>query len=163
MNNITLLGMPGAGKSTIGVLLAKALGYDFLDTDLLIQNQENMLLRDIIAQRGLEEFKKIEEKVNASVEVDKTVIAPGGSVIYGKKAMEHLSDISTVIYLELSYEELTKRLGDLTQRGVVFENGQTLKNLYEERVPLYKKYSDLSVQTDGLDIGEVLEKVLRNL
>ncbi|MDO4170206.1 MAG: shikimate kinase [Lachnospiraceae bacterium] len=163
MNNITLLGMPGAGKSTIGVLLAKALGYDFLDTDLLIQNQENMLLRDIIAQRGLKEFKKIEEEVNASVKVDRTVIAPGGSVIYGEKAMEHLSDISKVIYLELSYEELTKRLGDLTQRGVVFENGQTLEDLYAERVPLYEKYADLSVKTDGLDIGEVLGKVLQNL
>lgn len=163
MNNITLLGMPGAGKSTIGVLLAKALGYDFLDTDLLIQNQEHMLLREIIAQRGLEEFKKIEEQVNASVKADKTVIAPGGSVIYGEKAMKHLSDISKVIYLELSYEELTKRLGDLTQRGVVFENGQTLRDIYDERVPLYEKYADLFVKTDGLDIGEVLEKVLQNL
>ena len=94
MNNVTLLGMPGAGKSTIGVLLAKALGYDFLDTDLLIQNEEGMLLREIIAKKGLDQFKKIEERVNASVQVDKTVIAPGGSVIYGAKAMEHLASIS---------------------------------------------------------------------
>lgn len=161
--NITLLGMPGAGKSTIGVLVAKALGYDFLDTDLVIQKEEGMLLREIIAQKGLAEFKKIEERVNASVEAEDTVIAPGGSVIYGEKAMEHLREISTVIYLELSYKELTKRLGDLTKRGVVFENGQTLKDLYDERVPLYKKYAHLSIQTDGLNIGEVLEEVLRNL
>lgn len=155
--------MPGAGKSTIGVLVAKALGYDFLDTDLVIQKEEGMLLREIIAQKGLAEFKKIEERVNASVEAEDTVIAPGGSVIYGEKAMEHLREISTVIYLELSYKELTKRLGDLTKRGVVFENGQTLKDLYDERVPLYKKYAHLSIQTDGLNIGEVLEEVLRNL
>lgn len=161
--NITLLGMPGAGKSTIGVLLAKALGYDFLDTDLSIQNREGMLLNEIIAKKGLSEFKKIEEEVNASVYVEKTVIAPGGSVCYGQKAMEHLSEISKVIYLKISYEELSKRLGDLTKRGVVFENGQTLKDLYEERVPLYEKYADLCIEEDGLDIGEVLQKVLENL
>jgi shikimate kinase len=163
MNNVTLLGMPGAGKSTIGVLLAKSLGFEFLDTDLEIQNQEGMLLREIIAEKGLDEFKKIEERVNASVDADRTVIAPGGSVIYGENAMEHLASISKVIYLEVSYEELKKRLGDLTKRGVVFENGQTLKDLYEERVPLYEKYAHVSVKTDGLEIGEVLEKVLQNI
>ncbi|MEE1312709.1 MAG: shikimate kinase [Lachnospiraceae bacterium] len=163
MNNITLLGMPGAGKSTIGVLLAKALGFDFLDTDLLIQNEEGMLLREIIAQKGLDKFKQIEERVNAGVNVDRTVIAPGGSVIYGPQAMKHLRSISKVIYLKLSYEELRKRLGDLTKRGVVFENGQTLKDLYEERVPLYEKYAHISVDADGLDIGEVLDEVLQNL
>lgn len=163
MDNITLLGMPGAGKSTIGVLLAKALGYDFLDTDLLIQNEEGMLLREIIAKKGLQEFKKIEERVNASVDVQKTVIAPGGSVIYGPKAMEHLASISKVIYLELSYEELGKRLGDLRKRGVAFDEGQTLKELYQERIPLYEKYANLSIATDGLEIGEVLEKILQNI
>lgn len=161
--NITLLGMPGAGKSTIGVLLAKALGYDFLDTDLSIQNREGMLLNEIIAKKGLHEFKKIEEEVNASVDVEKTVIAPGGSVCYGQRAMEHLFDISKVIYLKISYEELSKRLGDLTKRGVVFENGQTLKDLYEERVPLYEKYADLCIEEDGLGIGEVLQKILESL
>ncbi len=163
MENITLLGMPGAGKSTIGVLLAKALGYDFLDTDLSIQNKEGMLLREIIEKKGLAEFKKIEEEVNASVKADHTVIAPGGSVIYGKKAMEHLASISKVIYLDVSFEELEKRLGNLKKRGVVFENGQTLLDLYEERVPLYQKYAHVSVKTDGLEIGEVLEKVLQSL
>ena len=164
MNNVTLLGMPGAGKSTIGVLLAKQLGYDFLDTDLSIQKREGMLLREIIAKKGLAEFKKIEEEVNAAVMVDHTVIAPGGSVIYGEKAMEHLSEISTVVYLKLSYESLKARLGkNLKKRGVVFENGQTLEDLYRERVPLYEKYADVSIDTDGLDIGSVLEKVLQNL
>ena len=101
--------------------------------------------------------------MNASVHVSKTVIAPGGSVVYGKRAMEHLASISKVVYLELSYEELQKRLGDLTKRGVVFENGQTLKDLYEERVPLYQQYAHISIHTDGLEIGEVLEKLLQNL
>jgi shikimate kinase len=155
--------MPGAGKSTIGVLLAKSLGFEFLDTDLMIQNQEGMLLHEIISKRGLSEFKKIEEKVNASVEADRTVIAPGGSVVYGEKAMEHLASISKIIYLDLSYEEIEKRLGDLTKRGVVFENGQTLRDLYEERVPLYQKYAHSSVKADGLGISEVLEKVLQNI
>jgi shikimate kinase len=155
--------MPGAGKSTIGVLLAKSLGFEFLDTDLMIQNQEGMLLHEIISKRGLSEFKKIEEKANASVEADRTVIAPGGSVVYGEKAMEHLASISKIIYLDLSYEEIEKRLGDLTKRGVVFENGQTLRDLYEERVPLYQKYAHNSVKADGLGISEVLEKVLQNI
>jgi shikimate kinase len=155
--------MPGAGKSTIGVLLAKSLGFEFLDTDLMIQNQEGMLLHEIISKRGLSEFKKIEEKANASVEADRTVIAPGGSVVYGEKAMEHLASISKIIYLDLSYEEIEKRLGDLTKRGVVFENGQTLRDLYEERVPLYQKYAHSSVKADGLGISEVLEKVLQNI
>ena len=162
-DNITLLGMPGAGKSTIGVLLAKAINYNFLDTDLSIQQREGMLLREIIKEKGLAEFKKIEEEVNADVHVTRTVIAPGGSVIYGEKAMEHLVSISKVIYLKLSYQEVRKRLGNLTKRGVAFEKGQTLKDLYEERAPLYEKYADLIIETDGLDIGQVLEEVLQNL
>jgi shikimate kinase len=129
----------------------------------MIQNQEGMLLHEIISKRGLSEFKKIEEKANASVEADRTVIAPGGSVVYGEKAMEHLASISKIIYLDLSYEEIEKRLGDLTKRGVVFENGQTLRDLYEERVPLYQKYAHSSVKADGLGISEVLEKVLQNI
>ncbi|MCQ2491480.1 MAG: shikimate kinase [Lachnospiraceae bacterium] len=163
MNNITLLGMPGAGKSTIGVLLAKAINYDFLDTDLSIQRQEGMLLREIIAKKGLEEFKKIENQVNRDVCVERTVIAPGGSVIYGEEAMEHLASISKVIYLKLSYEEIRKRLGNLKKRGVVFAEGQTLEDLYKERAPLYEKYSEVIIDADGLDIGEVLEEVLQNL
>ncbi len=163
MNNFTLLGMPGAGKSTIGVLLAKAINYDFLDTDLSIQRQEGMLLREIIEKKGLEEFKKIENQVNRDVCVERTVIAPGGSVIYGEEAMEHLASISKVIYLKLSYEEISKRLGNLKKRGVVFADGQTLKDLYEERSPLYEKYAQVIIDADGLDIGEVLEEVLQNL
>ena len=155
--------MPGAGKSTIGVLLAKALGYEFVDTDLVIQKREGKLLKEIIEEAGNEGFKIIEEEVNASVQAEKSVIAPGGSAIYSDKAMKHFRDIGTVIYLKLSYETVKKRLGNLTARGFVLKEGQTLYDLYCERVPLYEKYADVSVELDNLSIGSSLEKVLENL
>ena len=158
-SNIVLLGMPGSGKSTVGVLLAKRLGMRFVDTDLLIQEQENRLLNEIIRQEGLDKFIQIENQVNASLVAEKSVIAPGGSVIYGKKAMEHFKEIAEIVYLKLSYRSLAKRLGDLTKRGVVFRPGQTLKELYKERCPLYEAYADYVVECDGKDIGETLDKV----
>ena len=139
MNNVTLIGMPGSGKSTIGVILAKALRYEFLDSDLLIQKQEKRKLSEIIEQDGPEKFKEIENQVNADIHVTDTVIAPGGSVIYCDEAMEHLKSIGKVIYLKLSLESLSKRLGNLKGRGVLLKDGQSLKDLYEERVPLYEK------------------------
>ena len=113
MNNVVLIGMPGVGKSTLGVVLAKELGYEFVDADLLIQKREKRLLKDIIAEEGVEGFLKIENDVNASIQTDKTVIATGGSVIYGAEAMEHLKEIGTVVYLKLDYETLDSRLGSL--------------------------------------------------
>ena len=142
MKNIVLIGMPGVGKSTIGVILAKELGYQFVDADLLIQKQEKRLLKEIISEEGIEGFIAIENQVNASIEANRTVIATGGSVVYGREAMEHLGEIATVIYLKLSYKALRKRLGNLKNRGVVLRDGQTLKDLYEERVVLYEKYAD---------------------
>lgn len=158
-NNIVLLGMPGAGKSTIGVLLAKKTGRKFLDTDLLIQEQEGRLLREIICSEGLERFVEIENRVNAQVEAENTVIAPGGSVIYGAQAMEHYRELAYIIYIKLSYDTVRKRLGDLTKRGVVFQEGQTLWSLYCERCPLYEAYADLIVECDDLEIGEALEAI----
>jgi len=158
--NIVLLGMPGSGKSTVGVLLAKSLRKKFVDTDLLIQEQEERLLREIIAQEGLDRFIEIENEVNATVLTENSVIAPGGSVIYGEAAMNHLRDIALTVYLKLSYESVEKRLGDLTKRGVVFRPGQTLKMLYEERCPLYEKYADYVIECDGQEIGETLEKIV---
>ncbi len=158
-NNITLIGMPASGKSTAGVILAKRLGMRFLDTDLLIQEQENRLLKEIIAQDGTEGFRQIENRVNASLAVENTVIAPGGSVIYCEEAMEHLQEISLVIYLEVSYEMLESRLGDLKERGVVLEEGMTLRDLYEERLPLYERYADLKITEKQEDIGPVVDEI----
>ena len=144
-DNITLIGKPGAGKSTIGIVLAKVLGYDFIDSDLLIQKEEGKLLWEIMRDCGNDGFNKIEEKVNSQIQTSHSVIATGGSVIYGPKAMEHLRDISTVVYLKVSCSVLERRLGDLTKRGVVFKPGQTLLDLYKERVPLYEKYAHITV------------------
>ena len=147
-SNIVLLGMPGSGKSTVGVLLAKRLGKQFVDTDLLIQEQEGRLLCDIIAKEGLEGFIEIENRVNCSVNVENSVIAPGGSAVYGKEAMEHFKESAEVVYLKLSYRSIKRRLGDLTKRGVVFKPGQTLKALYKERCPLYEQYADYIVECE---------------
>ena len=158
-NNIILIGMPGAGKSTIGVVLAKVLGYHFEDSDLWIQDQEGMLLHEIIKKQGLEGFKKIENRVNASLHVNKSVIATGGSVVYGKEAMMHLKEIGTIIYLQLPLEEIFLRLGDLTKRGVAFEEGQTLEDLYLERVPLYEQYADKIIMCEKKSIREIVEEI----
>jgi len=166
MNNITLIGMPGVGKSTIGVVLAKVLGYQFLDSDLLIQKQENRRLWQIIEEEGYEGFQNVENRVNASIEAENTVIATGGSVVYCEEAMKHLKSVGTVVYLKLSLNSLAKRLGNLKGRGVLLREGQTLENLtdlYEERTPLYEKYADIVVDQEGKDLEASLELLLETL
>ena len=163
MNNITLIGMPGAGKSTIGVVLAKVLGYQFLDSDLLIQKQEKRRLSEIIEEEGYKGFIDVENRVNASIEAENTVIATGGSVVYCEEAMEHLKSIGTVVYLKLSLNALSKRLGNLKGRGVLLREGQTLTNLYEERTPLYEKYADIVIDEEGKDLEASLEILLKTL
>ena len=158
MKNIILTGMPGVGKSTIGVILAKELGYQFVDSDLLIQQQEKKLLKDIIAQKGVDGFLAVENQVNASIETERSVIATGGSAVYGKEAMEHFRETGTIVY-----PVLEKRLGDLKGRGVVLKEGQTLRDIYEERSVLYEKYADLIVEEDGRDIEGTLSLVLQAL
>lgn len=158
-SNITLIGMPASGKSTIGVLLAKRLGYSFVDVDIVIQERTGKLLKEIIEEQGLEGFLQVEDRVNRELMVKHSVIAPGGSVIYGKRAMEHLKEISQVVYLKLSYEELVNRLGDLTDRGVAKRPGLTLRGLYDERVPLYEKYADLTVSENGRGPGAVVDEL----
>lgn len=160
MNNITLIGMPGAGKSTVGVVLAKILGYQFIDSDLLIQKEEKRKLSRIISEDGIEGFKIIENRVNASIEVEETVIATGGSVVYCEEAMNHLKSIGKIIYLKLSYESVSKRLGDLRGRGVVLREGQNLKDLYDERKPLYEKYADIVIDEEGINLEATLQAVL---
>lgn len=161
--NIVLIGMPGSGKSTVGVILAKVLGYTFIDSDLLIQKEEKQLLKDIIAKEGQEGFLKIENRVNASIEAEKSVIATGGSVVYCEEAMKHLQEIGTVFYLKLDYQILKKRLSNLIGRGVVLKEGQTLKDLYEERVPLYGKYAEYIIDEKKTDAEGTLQKILEAL
>lgn len=163
MNNVTLIGMPGVGKSTLGVVLAKVMEYQFLDADLLIQKEEKRRLSRIIREEGIEGFKAIENRVNASIEAENTVISTGGSVVYCDEAMQHLKSIGRVVYLKLSLEALSKRLGNLKGRGVVLKEGQTLKDLYEERIPLYEKYADIVVDEEGKDLESCLQAVLEAL
>ncbi|HIU67590.1 MAG TPA: shikimate kinase [Candidatus Caccomorpha excrementavium] len=162
-NNIILIGMPGAGKSTMGVILAKVMGYRFLDADLLIQEQEKRLLREIIEQEGQEGFIEVENRVNASICTENTIIATGGSVIYGAEAMKHLGSIGTVIYIRLSYQTVSERLGNIRQRGVVLKEGQTLYSLYQERCPLYQKYAHLTIDAEGMDTEQLMETILEQL
>lgn len=157
--NIVLIGMPGAGKSTVGVVLAKRLGYRFVDSDLVIQERYGKLLHQLIEENGVEGFWKIENEVNASLDQKQSVIATGGSVVYEEEAMKHLGDIGTVVYLELSYEEIAERLGDLNARGVTLRPGQTLRDLYEERKPLYEKYADMTIQCEGKMLWKIVAEI----
>ena len=154
-----LIGMPGAGKSTVGVVLAKNLGMSFMDSDLVIQEHEGRKLHELIEQFGIDGFIEIEERINASLDVKNSIIATGGSVVYGEKAMKHLNEIGTVWYLKLSYETIADRLGDLEQRGVVLKKGQTLKDLYEERIPLYEKYAGLTIDCENKTIREIVSEI----
>lgn len=157
--NIVLIGMPGCGKSTVGVVLAKALGYEFIDCDLLIQKNEGKILSQLIEENGVEGFHEIENRVISSIETDKTVIATGGSAIYGEEAMAHLREIGWVIYIKLPYKDIKVRLGDLHQRGITIEPGQTLRDLYDQRVPLYEKYAHQVVDSQGLILRETVAKI----
>lgn len=162
-HNITLIGMPGAGKSTVGVVLAKVLGYDFIDSDLLIQKAEGKLLWQIMQEKGVDGFNQIEERINSEIQAERSVIATGGSVVYGQRAMEHLREIGTVVYLKVSCETLRERLGDLRERGVVLKPGQDLQDLYEERVPLYEKYAHVTVPVDAASVQQAVEAIHKAL
>lgn len=160
MKNIVFIGMPASGKSTVGVVVAKRLGFEFIDTDLLIQKQEKKLLCEIIEHQGLEEFHRIENQVNKDLLVDRAVIAPGGSVVYCQEAMEHFKKIATVVYLQVPFEDIQKRLKNIKQRGVSIKEGQTLRNLYDERVELFEKYADVTISEENSDLEDTIEKVL---
>lgn len=159
MRNIILIGMPGAGKSTIGVVLAKSIGYKFIDSDLVIQESEGKLLHEIISQVGDEGFREVENKVNSNINSDKAIIATGGSAVYGKEAMTHFKEIGKIVYLKHSYKEIENRLGDLSKRGVTIKEGQTLKNLYDERIPLYEKYADIIIDCSNKPIREIVFEI----
>ena len=157
--NITLIGMPASGKSSVGVVLAKRLGKRFVDTDIVIQEKYGKLLKELIEEHGDDGFREIEDEVNASLDVTDSIISPGGSVVYGEKAMEHLKEISVVIYLELSYTAIKSRLGDLRERGITLKEGQTLKDLYLERTPLYEKYADIKVNEMKKTLSKTIDEI----
>lgn len=161
--NIVLIGMPAVGKSTIGVMLAKILGYHFVDSDILIQEREGCLLKEIIEREGLEGFLEIENEVNAAIHTQKTVIATGGSAVYGREAMEHLRRTGKVIYLKEEFGVLQKRLKDIEGRGVVLKEGQSLADLYRERAPLYEKYAHIIVEENESTAEETMKKILEKL
>ena len=148
MNNIILIGMPGVGKSCIGVVLAKALGMSFIDSDIVIQEQTGRTLSEIIHQVGRGGFLRLEDEINAGIRTENSVIATGGSAVYGEKAMAHFKQIGTVVYLAIDCRHLEERLGDLDARGVIHDKGQTLEDIYNERVGLYEKYADVTVWED---------------
>lgn len=163
MKNIILIGMPAVGKSTVGVVVAKRLGYEFIDTDLLIQKQENRLLKEIIEDEGIDGFLSIENQVNRDVQAERTVISPGGSVVYCQEAMEHYKEIGVVVYLRASFDTINNRIRNAKSRGVVLKEGQTLEMLYEERVKLFETYADITIDEDGKNLGETIDLVLENV
>ncbi|MDE6219029.1 MAG: shikimate kinase [Lachnospiraceae bacterium] len=163
MKNIVLIGMPGAGKSTVGVVLAKNMGMSFLDSDLVIQEREGKKLHELIEEHGMDGFLAIEGRVNASLNPKTAVIATGGSAVYSEEAMEHLRSIAMICYLKLPYRSIEERLGDLAERGVVLREGETLYELYEERVPLYEKYANITVECENKNIREIVTELSKRL
>jgi shikimate kinase len=163
MNNIILIGMPGAGKSTAGVILAKTLGMHFIDTDIVIQQQSGRLLQDIIDQEGAASFLAIEEKTILSLHLRNTVIATGGSVVFSERVMEFLKKDGIVIYLDISFAEMVRRLKNITTRGIVLVAGQNLQEMYDQRVPLYGKYADITIGCAGKDFETVVRNVIEEL
>lgn len=159
MENITLIGMPGSGKSTVGVVLAKTLGYSFLDVDLVIQERQGKLLQELLNTLGTEAFLDLEGETICSLHPRKTILAPGGSCVLRRDAMEHLKSLGRVIYLRLSYGALEKRIHNLATRGIAFAPGQTLKDVYQQRTPLYERYADLTVEADGQTLDETLAQL----
>ena len=159
MNNVILIGMPGSGKTTVGTYLSELIGYGYIDSDSVIVAREGMRLSEIIEQKGTEAFLDIEAKVNSEICASRCVIATGGSVIYRECALAALKKIGKVVYLQLSYEEIDRRLGDLKARGVALKEGYTLRDLYNERIPLYEKYADVVVCLDGLTVEQSAKAV----
>jgi shikimate kinase len=156
---IILIGMPGAGKSTVGVLLAKALTKDFVDTDVLIQVRANQSLQSIVDNAGYLALRQLEEAVLLDLTLDNHVIATGGSAVYGKAAMEHLKTLGPVVYLNVSLAELTRRVKNLAERGIAARPGQGLEALYEERRPLYEQFADITVDCDGKTPEQVIAEI----
>lgn len=162
-DNIILIGMPASGKTTLGKLLAKKLGYTFVDSDKLIESQEGKKLKEIIAEVGNEGFVEVENRVNASIEGSRQVIAPGGSVIFCKEAMEHFKKIGVVVYLKTNFYVISKRIGSLKERGVVVENGETIKDVYQRRRPYFERYADVTQRVKNIHVSIIIEALYLKL
>ena len=163
MKNIVIIGMPGAGKSTMGVILAKTLGRNFIDTDIVAQENTGRLLQEIIDDEGTDAFLKTEERTILSLQCRNAVIATGGSVVFSEKAMEHLKKDGVVLYLKISFEEMERRLKNITTRGIVLAAGQGLREMYIRRVPLYEKYADITIECSGADFEKCIGNVIKAL
>ena len=163
MRNIVLIGMPGCGKSTLGVLLAKALMMDFVDTDLIMQKQFGKPLQQLVDELGTEGFSRAEEACICSLQFENTVIATGGSVALEEKAMEHLSRNGAIVFVKLTYETIESRLKNISTRGITLKKGQTLRDLYDYRQPYYRRWGQLVVEADGQDIEQTVETLVKKL
>lgn len=163
MKNIVLIGMPGAGKSTIGVVLAKSLLLDFCDTDLSIQKETGESLCDTITRIGIDEFIQLEEDVICKQEFTNSVVATGGSAVYGKKAMKKLKEDGVIVYLKVSPDELRNRIKNIHTRGIAMKEGTSISELYEERAPLYEKYADITIECDGKTAEECVDFIVSNI
>lgn len=163
MKNIILIGMPGAGKSTVGVILAKTLGMNFVDTDIVIQEHTGKLLQEIIDEEGPVAFLKIEEKVILGLDVVHTVIATGGSIVFSERAMEQLKSGSIALYLNISFERMVYRINNITTRGIVLIRGQDLRDMYNQRIPLYEKYADMRIDCSDDDFENIVQKIVDGL
>jgi shikimate kinase len=163
MRNIILIGMPGAGKSTVGVILAKTLGMNFIDTDIVLQENTGRMLQEIINTEGIDAFLQAEESVIVSLNGENTIIATGGSVVFSEKSMQYLKKQGIIIYLSLSYEEMARRIRNITTRGIVLAADQSLLDLYNQRLPLYEKYADRTIDCSDRDVEKIVENILHAL
>lgn len=163
MDTLIIIGMPGAGKSTAGVLLAKTLGMTFIDTDIVLQEKSGRLLQEILDQDGPGAFLKLEEETLLFLQAHNAVIATGGSVVFSGRAMEHLKQSGIVLYLKISFEEMEKRLKNITTRGIVLIAGQNLHDMYTQRVPLYEQYADITIDCTDDDFENIVGKVVNEL
>ncbi|WP_419024963.1 shikimate kinase [Emergencia sp.] len=160
MKNVILVGMPACGKSTVGVVLAKTMNKGFVDTDILIQQAESRTLQEIIDQEGNDYFHHVEERVLLDFDGEDYVVATGGSAIYFDRAMDKFKEKGVVVYIKVTLDTILERLNNIKSRGVTLEKGQTIADLYEQRIPLYQKHADMVVEADGLSVEEVVEKIV---
>lgn len=164
MNNVILVGMPGCGKSTVGVVLAKSLGYDFTDTDLIIARKEGKKLQKLIDEDGIQKFLQVENQVGKELSCSETVVATGGSMIMNPDAMEHLKSIGKVVYINVPLDVLKKRITNMKTRGIVFEKGETLDDIFAKRTPLYEKYADITINiSKNNSLEQAVNKIVKKI